>query len=181
MRATLPKEMSQVETTGDTALAVGDRLPALTLEMVDGQQPINLRRVRHDSSVLILPHADCEGCVAYLRSLEALQAELVAWGGRSLVVAPDEGRARALAAQLACWVLLDPDGRARREAGIDGDAAAVLVTDRFGTVYLSQVSGDDHDLPAPQSLLEEVRHIVTQCPECGVPDDPLSGEERWGR
>lgn len=160
-------------------LTVGDRLPAVTLDAADGQ-PVELRRTRHDSSVLIVAHPDCEACRDYVASFAETGDELAAWGGRVMTVtpaaAPVTGGRFAGHRQLA-----DPDDRVRSGVGLSAEQAAVLVTDRFGTVYLAQVGGAEHDLPTPQQLLEEVRHVVTQCPECGVPDDPLRGEEAWRR
>ena len=170
-------EVATMSTTQRDVLGVGDRLPALTLQAVDGRI-VDLRQARH-SSVVVFPHPRCEGCLAYLLRLDERADDLAVWGSRPLAVPVDEAEARALAQQLSFPVLLDHDARLRRGAGTRTDAAAVLVADRFGTVYRSDRVGRDHRLPGDREIVEEVRFIGSQCPECGVPDEPPRGSESW--
>lgn len=158
-------------------VGVGERLPALTLERVGGE-PVPLQRTRHGTSVLVLPHADCAACRDYLDRLGALADRFDAWGAAVLVVAAGGTPAEPLSGR-AAGVLLDADDRARAGLGLAADEAAVVVADRFGTVY--RVAAGGHELIEPDDLLEEARYMGSLCPECGVPDDPVAGEESWGR
>lgn len=166
-------------TVRDEIISIGERLPAARLEAVAGE-PVDLQRSRHGTSVLLLPHPDCRECRASVERLGPVAERLRAWGGRLLLVAPPES-----AASVAEWgphpVLVDADGRVRAGVGAAPDEAAMVVADAFGTVYRSASAGAGHDLPEPDDVLEEVRFMGSQCPECGVPDDPLAGEESWGR
>lgn len=169
-----------METTRPDRISVGERLPAVTLEPVAGQ-PLDLRRTPHESSVLVFVHPGCGDCRAYLEGLEGWAERLRAWGGQVLVVVESRAAARTMTRVVSSTVLCDPDGGARVGTGLAADEAAVIVADKFGTVYRVVSTGGGHDLPEPGELLEEIRYLGSQCPECGVPDDPLSGEEAWHR
>lgn len=71
-------------------------------------------------------------------------------------------------------VLLDTTGATRGWAPVG--EAAVVVADRFGVVYDQAHSRDANDLPDTAALIEWLRFLATQCPECGVPDEPGFGE-----
>jgi hypothetical protein len=167
-----------MSTSQRDGLVVGERLPALTLGAVAGPA-VDLGQGRH-SSVVVFPHARCDDCLVYLLRLDALAGDLTVWGGRPLAVLLEEAEARGLARQLSFPVLLD-DGRARNRAGLQPDRAAVFVADRFGTVYRSDRTGWDHHFPGDREIVDEVRFIGIQCPECGVPDEPPRGPESWTR
>jgi hypothetical protein len=169
-----------VETTGRGRVTVGARLPAVSLAPVAGR-PVELRRTAHESSVLVFVHPDCDACRAYVERLEGWADRLAAWGGCVLVVAADHSQARSLALAVDSTVLCDADGRARGGAGLSPHGAAVVVSDKFGIVYRVELAGAHHEFLDPGELLEEIRYMGSQCPECGVPDDPLSGEEAWHR
>lgn len=169
-----------MDETRSAVVSVGERLPAVALETVDGQL-VDLHRTRHETSVLVFPHPRCDGCRAYVARLAALADRLDAWGGRVLPVVPAAAQAHDLHQQAGSLVLVDADGRCRAGAGLAPDTAAVVVADRFGTVYRSVSGGDGHELIEPDELFEEVRYMGSQCPECGVPDEPLRGEEAWTR
>lgn len=169
-----------MDKTRPTTVAVGDRVPAAVLETGDGQL-IDLHRTRHESSVLVFPHPRCAGCSAYIARLDALGDRLGAWGGRVLPVAGDAEQAQDMRQQTGSRVMVDADGRARAGMGLPAEAAAVVIADRFGTVYRSVLDGDGHELIEPDELFEEIRYMGSQCPECGVPDEPLRGEEAWTR
>jgi hypothetical protein len=174
-RPALDEEVTTVSIPGSDGLGVGERLPALTLETVAGRT-VDLNLARHASSVVVLPHPHCGDCLSFLHRLDELADELSIWDGLPLAVVSEEAEARALAEQLPFPVLFDRDARARRRAGIPEDGAAVLVADRFGTVYRSD---RDHRFPDSREIVSEVRFIGIQCPECGVPDEPPGGQKLW--
>ena len=71
-------------------------------------------------------------------------------------------------------VLFDPDERAAA-ACFGADAVrrpTVIVTDRFGSIWLHQVPTESGDSLDVDEILEELRFIQMQCPECGIPDEP---------
>lgn len=166
--------------TQSETVAIGGRLPSLRLR-TDSGQTVDLRRSRNDSLVLVLAHADCDDCVAYLDGLAEVADALGALYARPIVVAADEDRAGSLADGRGLAAAADPEGRLRTQTGIDVDTAAVLVADRYGVVYRCDVAERNarHDFVAPGDLPDETRYIGSQCPECGVPDDPLRGEDAW--
>lgn len=167
-----------VDEPRSVAVSVGERLPALALETLDGQL-IDLHRTRHETSVLVFLHPGCDDCVGYLARVEAWADRLEAWSGRVLPVAPDAEQAEQIRRNAASTPLVDADGRARVAARLADGEAAVIVADRFGTVYRSVPAGEGHELIDPGDLFEEIRYMGSQCPECGVPDEPLRGEEAW--
>ena len=154
----------------------GDRLPAVTLDEAGGRS-VDVRRGRHDSLVLVFPHPHCEACRTFLGGLGDLARALSVWDGQPMAVVGDVDEARATTAPGSPHVLVDARGQARRDAGIPADGAAVLVGDRYGTVYRADAVGDDHGFPTVDELVTEARYIAVQCPECSVPD--LAGG--WGR
>ena len=163
-------------TTPDLPLAVGDRLPPLTLPSADGGPPVEWRDTSRGAAVLVLPHsADCRACRAYLETLAAGDEAVRLWGGRTLALLPagvDEARAFARECRLPFPVIPDPDGDARRRCGVLASAAAVLVADRWGQLYDVAVAGAGHELPSADEVEAWLRFLATQCPECGVPDEP---------
>lgn len=169
-----------MDETSPAAVSVGERLPPVTLETADGQL-IDLHRTRHETSALVFLHPQCDACTAYVARLEGIADRLDAWGGRVLPVATDAGQAQALHRQTGSLALVDAGGRCRAGTGLAPDTAAMVVADRFGTVYRSVVDSGGHELIEPDELFEEVRYMGSQCPECGVPDEPLRGEEAWTR
>jgi peroxiredoxin len=73
-------------------------------------------------------------------------------------------------------VLADMDGEAHRSAGsvaTNGEPdMAVFIIDRYGEIYAAFHSGKGDVLPSPETILDWIRYIQSQCPECGVPDEP---------
>lgn len=56
--------------------------------------------------------------------------------------------------------------------------AGAAETDGMESLDLSRVASRSEWLPDASEVVEVVRFIATQCPECGVPDTPTRGS--WG-
>lgn len=164
-------------TESGSLLAVGAMLPAATLPARDPSgRDLRLRWQPNGTLVLVLPHpGGCSGCDRYLRDLAAHAGEYRVWDSRPVAVLPADAPAPP---QLPFPVVTDPDGRLRAGCGL-GDGAAVLIADRFGQVHRSAAGGaGEHPFPeAASELLDEVRHLGIQCPECDQPD--FAGLGRW--
>jgi peroxiredoxin len=49
--------------------------------------------------------------------------------------------------------------------------AIVCIADRFGEIYFTELCGDE-TCPSTDDILDWLRFIEIQCPECGVPEWP---------
>lgn len=165
--------------TREAPLAVGDQLPAMTLEEVSSGRPVRWRWAPSGASIVVFPHEDCGQCHEFLQGLDDEVDEFDAWGARPLVALSGGGAGRGqLAEELSYPVLADDDSAARRACGVSPDAVVVFVADRYGSVHEVFEVGDQHAFPPIENLVEWTKFLGTQCPECGVPDEPGLGE--WG-
>jgi hypothetical protein len=72
-------------------------------------------------------------------------------------------------AALDLSVLVDTGARARRRfLGPAAKIPLVLIVDRYGAAWRSFPSRD-HAFPPPQEIVDTLRHLAFQCPECGAP------------
>ncbi|MFN2557794.1 MAG: redoxin domain-containing protein [Nitriliruptorales bacterium] len=155
------------------SLDVGGRLPSLTLPALASERSINLRGQGRQSTVLVLPHPDCSACRAELEELAERTDELDDWDATPLAVVTEADR--ELADALPYPVLLDDDGQAHARCGVAEGEAALVVADPWGEIYEVSRSDDDHAFPDGDELVSWVRYLSMRCPECGVPDRPLTG------
>lgn len=131
-------------------------LPDADLTPVSGDSPVQLRPVRSETTVILLPHAfECAECERYGMELDALAAEFREWDARLLVIAaaPDGWLQRLSFAKAAIQ---------EREAASE---AAVLVADRYGQVFHTSRSGKEHAFPFPPEIVEWLKYLGTLCPE----------------
>jgi len=125
-------------------------------------------RSGHGARVLYAMHsATCPECRDYIRALAA-NSDLLEWGGHLTILVRDSlDAARSVyentngpGAQIA-EVLADP-GRSVPLA--DG---AIAVTDEWGEVYFESPPTSGHqELPPPEEIVNWVRFVAIQCPEC---------------
>lgn len=158
-------------------LRVGDRLPPLVLPRAEDGAGVAWRAPQRGEPIVVFLVAPDEGR-AYLSELAAAGAELRAWYGRPLAVLPAGAEpAEFLPAGTAdgVTVLTDPEGEARRRCGVGAGSAALFIADRWGQIYFIAHAATEEDLPRPEAIEEWVRFLATQCPECGVPDEPARG------
>lgn len=120
-------------------------------------------RAGHGPRVFLAMHsARCVACRDYLRSLAA-NSDLAEWGGRLTIVLRDSmDDATDLYDLLGghAAVLTDP-GRS-----IPLTDGALAVTDEWGEVFFETSADDRHELPPPAEVVNWVRFIAIQCPEC---------------
>ena len=61
-------------------------------------------------------------------------------------------------------VLADPDRTLAARLGIS--APAVIIADQYGEIHLAAPAGDAHHLPHPAEIVDWLRYLAIQCPEC---------------
>lgn len=162
----------------DGALGVGDRLPPLSLPRARDGVQVAWRAPARGSLVVVFP-ADVVNGESYLGGLAAEESELRVWDGRLLVVLPAGVEPSAVVpidASDALTILIDTDGDARRRCGVAEGEAAVFIADRWGQIYRVVRAAKDDGLPPPREIRDWLRFLATQCPECGVPDEPVRRE-----
>lgn len=170
-------------TDTQTKLSVGDRLPAITLPAAPDGRRVNLREPsRHSWVILVVARGD-ERSRGYATTLADAAESIRLWDSRLAVVVEEDLRAahdlhHALGAQVT--VLADPEcvGRALFDTGTG--PTILVIADRYGQIYFVQVAAHVEALPAPNEIEEWVKYLATQCPECGVIDDPGYGEWELG-
>lgn len=183
----------------------GDRLPSISLERAEGDGAVNLRHGGRDATVIVkLPATDAARFLPYLERLAAAERAFRDWSGRLLAVLgaapgdrplpgardgqhPPAGGGR----EGGGWIErmdLDPshiasfrfpvlrdDPRATEDWAPE-DEAGVVIADRYGVVYHAAHGRSAADLPDTDEVVDWLRYLATQCPECGVPDEPGLGE-----
>lgn len=158
--------------TYQAVLHRGAMLPDFVLPMVDGGV-LQLESYRGRRNLVVVCSGDDArpGPVTrLLNTLVARKDELEAEAAQVLSVVvsqPAESR------DLGRWpfpMVVDPDGLFHRGVGAtDGTGRpvpAVFVTDRFREIYAIC------SLPDAQEIIDWLRFINIQCPECGVPEWP---------
>ncbi len=165
--------------TREDPLSVGDQLPSMTLPEVPSGRPVRWRWAPSGASIVVFPHEDCPQCREFLGRLDDEREEFEAWGARPLVVLPEGGdEPGRLGEELGYPVLADEESAARRACGVSSEQVVLFVADRYGSVHEVFEVGDQHAFPPVGELVEWTKFLGTQCPECGVPDEPGLGE--WG-
>lgn len=162
-------------------LRPGARLPALRLPRADGAGEVALRAGHGRGSVVyIVPEREDEASRSYREALESAGAMLGRWKARLLVVLPGRGAEPAGGGEARrVSAAVDDGGILRRRLGIDPAEGTLLVADEWGVLYAAERSSDPGRLPDAGEISDWLRFIATQCPECGVPDEPGRGE--WAR
>jgi peroxiredoxin len=143
----------------------GLRLPHLALPRIgdSGSQPV--RPAGRRAPVLVYMHgAECGGCRSFLAGLDRERAALEEWDGFVLAIVASEPADRASLDDRPFPLLLDSEGRLRAALGIE--PPAVLIADQWGEVHLSERAGEPHHFPTVESVVQWVRYLATQCPEC---------------
>ncbi len=163
--------------TREAPLKVGDQLPAMTLPEVPSGRPVRWRFPPSGASIVVFPHEECDQCRDFFARLDNEADEFAAWGARPLVVLAQQGdTTNQLGEELDYPVLADEDSAARRACGVGSEHVVLFVADRYGSVHEAFEVGDQHAFPPVEDLVEWTKFLGTQCPECGVPDEPGLGE-----
>ena len=149
----------------DTKLAVGGRLPDLSLPSASGDGTVPLKPGGRRNPVIVAVHAGCEHCRAYLRQLAESIADLREGDAHLLVITGDaRDGAVALASDLPFPVVIDADGTFAVRTGLAG--AAVVIADQWGEVAHVVDAGAGHELPSAREIAEWVQYLAIRCPEC---------------
>ena len=163
---------------GGTGPAIGDRLPPLTLPRARDGVPVAWRAPQRGAPVVVFL-ADVASGRDYVRELATWEPRLRQWAGRPLVVLPGNAGPDGEGAELegrGVEFMVDPNGEAHRRCGVGEGEAAVFIADRWGQIYAVERASSEAGLPGVEEIEEWMRYLSTQCPECGVPDEPGRGE-----
>ena len=148
---------------GDSArLRPGDRLPSLP-----GSTRIEGTGLGHRAGprvVVTLHHAACDDCIRYATGLVPVLDQVRGWGGDIVVVAPGPSDVEAPRLTRAGVTLVRDTER------VLAGEAAVLIADEWGEVFFASEPGDGHSGPSAEEVLEWVKFIAIQCPECEGPE-----------
>jgi hypothetical protein len=146
-------------------LRKGDRLPSGSLKTCSeaGESVLNASR---GPRVFVTVHAlGCETCIGYVEQVVHMQDELASWGGHVAVVFPDcSGDSAAGLAPLGVPILQDCD------ALLADGRLTVIVTDEWNEIYFASESEDLHGVISADEVLEWVKFVAIQCPECEGPE-----------
>jgi peroxiredoxin len=163
----------------------GDRLPKLDLPQAPQGTAFDLPRMGRESRILFFSHGTgCAACRTYLEGLLSKSREFEDWDSKIIAVLPvDLEEANRLYQQLASEfpVLADPGGAARTRFGIAEGEVGIFVADRYGVIWYTDRAREATGLPQPEEMETRARFLAVQCPECGVPDQPVHGEWGWSR
>ena len=124
---------------------------------------IHLRSTRGPITVIIVHSADCEKCVAYVEELVQLQSEIRDWGGHIIVAVRDNSGALRLPHTTDVLQTIDDS-----DEQLPWRVPAVIVADEWGEVFFDAEL--DHSFMPAQEVLEWLRFVAIQCPECEHPE-----------
>jgi len=160
--------------------ARGDSLPNIAGMTLDGPR-IHISDFRgRKNVVLIFSGRQSDGRIQELISALAVGYRDIQDENAEVVFVSAGGvKQTASARHLPFPVLLDDNGEMHGAIGaIDsngGESAAVCIADRYGEVYFA-VSCSAARCPSAGDILDWLRFIEIQCPECGVSEWP---HESW--
>lgn len=170
--------MTPIQARSSPQLTAGDTLPDTTLVESPGTPGWVIPSPSRNALVLLLLPPSTAAWVPYLERITAKLDELQQWYSQVVaVVSGDPAAAAELRAHvppLRTAAEAEPVLRAR--AGVPAEHAGLLVVDRYGQLYHSASAERPDQLPDASELEEWVRFLATQCPECGVIDEPGYGE-----
>jgi hypothetical protein len=145
-------------------LRKGDRVWPATLKQ-PGTAEFSLRPVRGPRVIVTMHRSDCDECIGYAREIASVRDQVASWGGDIVVVA-GEGTAasRPLLPPLGVPLLEDP------EHILAVGRFSVIIVDQWGEVYFASEPEPVHCDVTPDDVVEWVKFIAIQCPECEGPE-----------
>lgn len=157
----------------------GDRLPPMELSAAPDGKLLRVQTQTRDAIVLLLVPARSDAWKEYVSVLAEAAPDIEQWYARILVVISaglnEAGRLREYV-DGRLTVLADPGAGTHRQSGLDAKRAALLIVDRYGEVYDAVDAAHPGQLPTVADVEEWAKFLATQCPECGVIDEPGYGE-----
>jgi hypothetical protein len=143
----------------------GDRVPSVTLSRWSSDEPFDLRPSRGPRVFIVLHDFDCGDCLRYVEAIASVREAVESWGGDVVVVSPRAaGTGEDPLSGIRLPVLSDP------EQILSDGRPAVIVADRWGEVYHGNASEAAHDPVSPKEVVEWVKFVSIQCPECEGPE-----------
>ena len=145
------------------------RLPDLSLPGVPGGAAFPLRARGREGTVLLYLHsADCTECRDYVAALAEVPEQLRDWDGRVVIVVPGalaEAERFHAATDTGFAVVADPAGRCAEQCALEG--GGMVIADQWGEVFFVEAGGvGEHGRPAADEVVEWLRFVAIQCPEC---------------
>jgi hypothetical protein len=149
----------------------GTLIPSLRLPRLAGGEPLELRSGRGPRIFLVLHAGYCARCADYLEEAAAIAPQLADWGARLIAIVSDQAAPDpAPQARGGPRVILVADPEAAFAKRLNLEGAAIVVTDEWGEIFYAAATGEEHALPVPAELVEWVRFLSIQCPECEQPE-----------
>lgn len=143
----------------------GDRVPAVALKTWSSDEPFDLRPSRGPRVFVTLHGPGCGDCLRYLEEIVTAREPVESWGGDVVVLSPAAADTDDAALTGSPFpVLKDP------EQVLSIGRPAVVIADRWGEVYHASASEATHDPVAPEEVVEWVKFVAIQCPECEGPE-----------
>lgn len=175
--------MSQAESSGPTiapAQSYPDRghlLRDFVLTSSEGE-PTQISNYRGRGNLVVVLAGELEG--GHLAEMARRHAEFLEEEAKVVAIFQCPWKQAKLIKhrqELPFLVLADEDGRVYRSLGAltpEGKLApAVYVTDRFGEVFAACRTADGQRVPITDEVLEWLRFINRQCPECFPSEWPV--------
>ena len=158
----------------------GEIFPGFMLSMPDGS-PVELERYRGRNNLVLIFAGDVLGSAGptspLLEELVARSAELAAEVAQVLVVVASRSAVASQSDPGPFPILVDSDAHIHRRVGATDAAGqpapALFITDGFREIYATYVSPEGSVLPGAKEVMDWLRFINIQCPECGVPEWPV--------
>ena len=145
------------------------RLPDLRLPALATGAPVSLRPPGRQGAVMLLLHAaSCPECIAYLEQLAGVRDRIADWDGRVVAVVPEDGEPAPTGLadrDLPFLLVRDEGGRCAKSCGLS--PGSLVIADQWGEVFHTHRGApEQHDFPAPDELVEWLKFVAIQCPEC---------------
>jgi len=138
------------------------RLAALVLPAASGGAALDVRPSRGPRVLVKLHDGACSDCHAYVAQIAARADAIAEWGADVVVIS-----ATAVRDSAGLPVLIDAAG-----AVVTG-RLDVVVADEWGEIFhATEGGGGVHDVIAADEVVEWVKFVAIQCPECENPEGP---------
>jgi peroxiredoxin len=144
------------------------RLPDIRLPLIDRETPVPVRARGRKAPVLLLLHSTgCRDCEAYVQRLAARQADILEWDGRVLMVVPDRPEPEGILGAIGdVPFALAIDTEQRLAHALSVQIPALVIADQWGEIHHVEEAGPDHRFSATEEVVDWVRYLAIQCPEC---------------
>ena len=124
---------------------------------------VHLRSSRGPIAVIIIHSVHCAACHAYVQELARHESEMAEWDGHLIVALRQKSETLHLPDTSDLFQTIDDF-----EERLPWRAPAVIVADEWGEVFFD--AEVDHGFVRPREILEWLRFVAIQCPECEQPE-----------